>query len=176
MVRKEKELAVQDLSDKLKNNTAMLLTEYQGLTVAEITELRNKLRKSNCEYKVVKNTLSRRALEKIGFEEFSKYFNGPTAIAIDQGDPVETTKILVGFSKDHNKLKLKAGLLGDKFLTTEDIKSLASLPPRDVLLAQVIGTIQAPISGFVNVLSGVLRNFVNVVNEIKKQKESKGTE
>lgn len=170
MAKKEKELAVEQLTEKLKKNNGIVLTEYQGLTVAEITELRNKLRTHKCEYKVVKNTLSKRALEKCGLSEFAKYFQGPVAVAIENGDPVEASKVLVGFSKDHDKLKLKAGMMGTKILTVPEIKAISALPPREVLLAQVVGAIQSPISGFVNALNGVLLNFVNVMDQIRKQK------
>jgi large subunit ribosomal protein L10 len=171
MAKKEKELLVEQLSEKLKNNNGVVVTEYQGLTVAEITELRNKLRVQKCEYKVVKNTFSRKALEKIGLNEFAKYFEGPIAIAIENGDPVEASKILVDFAKEHEKLKLKAGVMGAKTLTVADIKAIATLPPREVLLAQVLGTLQSPITGFVNVLNAVLVNFVSTLDQIRKQKE-----
>ena len=171
MVKKEKETAVELLSEKLKKNNGVVVTEYQGLTVAEISELRNKLRVQKCEYTVVKNTLSRKALEKIGLSDFAKHFEGPIAIAIENGDPVEASKILVDFSKEHEKLKLKAGMLGTKVLSVGDIKTIAALPKRDVLLAQVVGAIQAPISGFVNVLNAVLVNFVSTLDQVRKQKE-----
>jgi large subunit ribosomal protein L10 len=173
MARKEKEAKVTELTDKFKNNSAVVLTQYQGLTVAELTELRNKLRPSKCEYKVVKNTLTKKALESIGLSDFAKNFEGPTAVAIENGDPVEATKILVDFSKDHANLKLKAGILGKKVLSLNEIKAMATLPSRQVLLAQAVGAIQAPISGFVNVLNALLRNTVNVFDQIRLQKEGK---
>lgn len=173
MPNKEKETLVQGLTEKIKKNNGMVLTEYQGLTVAEISELRAKLRPVKCEYRVIKNTLSRIALKNAGIENFVQYFEGPTAIAIENGDPVATTKILLDFSKEHAKLKLKAGLLGDKVLSPADLKALASLPSREVMLARLLGTMKAPISGLVNVLSGTTRNFVYVLEAIRKQKEQK---
>ena len=91
MPRKEKEIIVDDLSDKIKNSGAIVLTDFQGLTVAELSELRSKLRPLKCEYKVIKNTLSRLALKKAGVENFEKYFKGPTAVAIQKGDPVSAS-------------------------------------------------------------------------------------
>ncbi|MBN1621474.1 MAG: 50S ribosomal protein L10 [Endomicrobiales bacterium] len=173
MPSKVKISQVQELTDKFKNNKALVLTEYHGLTVSEISELKSKLRSHNCDYKVVKNTLTRRALKDLGLEEFSKHFSGPVAVAFEKGDPVDATKVLVDFSKEHNNLKLKAGMLGDKIISLQEIKSIASLPKREVLLAHILGTMQAPISGFANVLAGVIRNLLNVMNEIKKQKEEK---
>lgn len=170
MVRKEKELAVQELTDKMKSTNGVVITEYQGLTVLELSELRAKLRPLRCEYKVVKNTLTKRALKDLGLEDFSQYFQGPTAIAIENGDPVACTKVLVDFSKDHDKLKLKMGLLGKKVLSQQEVKSLAKLPSREVLLAQVVGAMKSPMYGIVNVLQGPIRNFVYVLEAVKKQK------
>jgi large subunit ribosomal protein L10 len=170
MARKEKEAIVQEFGEQFKGSSGIVVTEYQGLNVAEITELRNKLRAAKCDYKVVKNTLSIKALADLGLEDFLKHFTGPTAIAIENGDPVESAKILVEFAKTHQKLKLKAGMLGKKVISTEDIKSIANLPSRNVLLAQVLGTLQAPITGLVNALNGVMVNFVNVLDQVRKQK------
>lgn len=172
MSKKEKELIVRELSEKIRNNSGVVLTEYQGLTVAEITELRAKLRPLNCEYRVIKNTLSKIALKDIGLEEFAKYFDGPTAIAIEQGDPVAPAKVLLEFSKEHVKLKLKAGLLGKKVLTAEDVKSLANLPSREILISKMLGTLNAPIHNLVSVLQGTIRNLVYVLEAIRKQRSN----
>jgi Ribosomal protein L10 len=171
MPNKEKETLVQDLTEKIKKNSGLVLTEYQGLTVAEISELRAKLRPVKCEYKVIKNTLSKLALKNAGLESFAEHFTGPTAVAIENGDPVSTAKVLIDFSKEHNKLKLKAGLLGNKLLSPEELKALANLPSRDVLLAKLLGTMQAPITGLVSVLSGTTRNFVYVLEAIRKNRK-----
>jgi len=173
MARKEKEQIVDQLTAKLKSNNGVVLTEYQGLTVAEIIELRNKLRPYKCEYRVVKNTLTKRALKEVGLEDFSKYFSGPTALAIEQGDPVETAKILFDFSKDHKKFKLKSGLMGKKVLSVNDLQRLSELPPRNVLLAQLLGTMNSPLTGLMTVLQGNTRKLMNVLAAIEKQKEAK---
>jgi len=171
MARKEKELAVQTLTEKIRNTSAVVLTEYQGLTVEEISELRNKLRAQKCEYTVVKNTLTRRVLTALGLEEFSKLFKGPSALAIENGDMVEATKVLVQYSKDHKNLKVKAGLLGNRVIDERMVTALAALPPKNVLIAQVLGTMQAPIVSIVSVLSAPLRDFIGVLNAVKEQKE-----
>lgn len=173
MATKEKELTVQMLSGKFKSNSCVLLTEYRGLTVAEISELRAKLRPAKCEYKVVKNTLTKRALKDLKLESFSDFFDGPTAVAIDQGDPVQAAKILVDFAKEHTKLKLKAGLLGDKVLTEKDIKSLASLPSREVLIGTLVWLMKSPVQNLVYVINGNTQKLVYVLDAIKKQKEGK---
>lgn len=173
MATKEKELTVQTLSEKFKNNTCVLLTEYQGLTVSEITELRAKLRPVKCEYKVVKNTLTKRALKDLKLDGFSDCFDGPTAVAIDQGDPVQAAKILVDFAKEHSKLKLKAGLIGEKLLTEKDIKSLATLPSREVLIGKLVWIMKSPIQNLVYVINGNTQKLAYVLEAIKKQKEGK---
>jgi large subunit ribosomal protein L10 len=170
MATKEKEMLVGELTEKLKNNQGVVLTEYQGLTVAEISELRAKLRAQKCEYKVIKNTLSKIALKNAGFEEFSKMFEGPTAVAIQNGDPVTSAKVLVDFSKDHAKLKIMAGLLGNKILAAAEVKALAALPSRNVLIAKMLGSMNAPITGLVNVMQANIRNIVYVLDAVRKQK------
>lgn len=170
MATKEKELLVKELTEKLKDTSAVVVTEYQGLTVAELSELRAKLRAIKCEYTVVKNTLGRIALKNIGLDEFTGNLGGPTAIAIQKGDPVGAAKALLDFSKDHAKLKIKTGLLGTKVMSVAEIKALAALPSREVLIAKVLGTMQAPISGLVNVMQGNIRNVVYVLEAVKNQK------
>ena len=170
MPRKDKELEVKELSGKLEKNNGVILTDYQGLTVAEISELRSKLRAINCDYKVVKNTLTKLAMQARGIEGFTEHLEGPTAIAIQNGDPVASAKIIIDFSKEHAKLKLKAGMLGKKLLSINEIKSLAALPSREVLIAKVLGTIKAPLYNLVGVLQGPIRNLVYVLDAVKKQK------
>jgi len=172
MPRKEKELIVSSLSDTMKTMSGVVVTDYQGLTVAEISELRAKLRPLKCEFKVLKNTLSRIALKDAGIEGFEKHFNGPTALAIEKGDVVSVSKVLIDFSKDHAKLKLKAGLLGKKVLTPADIKSLAGLPSKEVLVAKLLGTMNAPVTNFVRVLNAVPNSLVYVLEAVRKQKEA----
>jgi large subunit ribosomal protein L10 len=172
MARKEKEMQLQELTDKMKSNNGVVLTEYQGLTVAEISELRAKLRPLKCEYKVVKNTLSKLALKDTGLEAFAEQFVGPTAIAIENGDPVSVAKVLIDFSKAHAKLKLKASLLGTKMLSETDLRALAALPSREVLIAKMLGSMQSPLYGLVNVLQGSIRNIVYVLEAVRKQKEA----
>lgn len=171
MPTKEKVKLVEDLTKKLKNNNGVVLTEYQGLTVAELSELRAKLRLINCEYKVVKNTLSKLALKDVGPEDFKTFFEGPTAIAIEKGDPVSTAKTLVDFAKDHAKLKLKAALLDGKLIGVNEIKQLASLPSRPVMLSRLLGTLQAPMRNLLSVLQGTTRNMVYVLDAIRRKQE-----
>ncbi|MCX5781253.1 MAG: 50S ribosomal protein L10 [Elusimicrobia bacterium] len=172
MVKKEKEILVQELTEKIKKNNGMVLTQYQGLTVAEISELRSQLRNLKCEYTVVKNTLSKIATKNAGLEKFSEYFDGPTAIAIENGDIVAPAKVIVNFAKRHNKLKIKAGVLEKKIISENEIRALAELPSKEVLLSILLGTMKAPITNFVNVLQANIRNLVYVLEAIRKQKDS----
>lgn len=175
MGRKEKELALSTLTEKIKsnveNNRAELVAEYQGLTVAELDDLRKKLRPLKAQFKVSKNTISRLALKNAGLADFGSVFKGPTAVVIADGDPVATAKVLVDFTKDHAKLKIKAGLLGSKVLSEKDIKALAALPSKEVLIGKMLGSLTAPMRGLVNVLQGTTRNMVYVLEAVRKQKE-----
>jgi large subunit ribosomal protein L10 len=170
MAKKEKEALVEELTAKLKENSGVVLTEYQGMTVAEISELRAKLRPLKCEYAVVKNTLSKIALKNAGLESFAGLFTGPTAIAIEKGDPVAPAKVILDFTKDHAKLKIKAGLLGKKVLSPAEVKALAALPTKEVLIGKLLGVLQSPMYGFVNVLQGNIRSLAYVLEAIKNQR------
>lgn len=172
MKRQEKQEKIQELLDKIKNNSGIILTEYKGLNVDEISDLRSKLYPLNYEYRVVKNTLIKRALGSAGLEEFSQMFKGANAIAIGVGDPVSSSKVIVEFLKEHSKLKLKGGLLNNKILNSEQIKFLATLPSREVLLGQVASTLKSPIVNLVFVLKQIMGSLVYVLEAIKKQKEA----
>lgn len=173
MQRSEKELVLTELTEKIRKNNGIVLTEYQGLTVAELNELRAKLRPLKSEYTIVKNTLSRLAMKNAGIAVADDQFVGPTGIAIQSGDPVGAAKVLLDFSKEHAKLKVKAGLLGTKVLTEKEVKALAALPTKEVLIGKLLGSIQSPLYGMVNVLQGTIRNAVYVLEAIRKQKAEK---
>lgn len=164
---------VQELTEKMRNNTGVIVTQYQGMTVAELSELRAKLRTHKCEYTVVKNTLGSLALKNAGLDSIAQYFVGPTAVAIENGDPVSSAKVILDFAKEHAKLQIKAGLLGGKILSAGDVKALAALPSREVLLAKMLGAMQSPIAGFASVLQGTIRKFVYVLDAIEKQQAQK---
>lgn len=171
MVRQDKIDTVKNLEESFKSTAGVVLTEYQGLTVEQITDLRAKLRSVDCEYKVVKNTLATIALKNMGFEDFSKNFTGPTAIALQNGDVAGSAKVLLDFSKENAKLKLMAGLLDGKVLSSDQVKHMAALPPRDVLVAMLLGTMQAPIRNLAGVMQGTIRQVVTALDAVRKQKE-----
>ncbi|GHT64797.1 50S ribosomal protein L10 [Endomicrobiia bacterium] len=160
--------AVKSLAGKFKVMKGLILTEYHGLTVEEISELRSKLRLLDSEYTVVKNTLSEIALKEAGIEA-GENFSGPIALVIENGDIVSPAKVVVDFAKTHAKLKLRAGFLEGKFVDAAVIEQLSALPSREVLLAKMLGSMNAPIVGFVNVLAANIRGLVTVLSAISKK-------
>jgi len=166
----QKKAVVKELSEKVKAAKAIVLADYRGLTVEQDTELRNALRKAGVEYKVVKNTLTRFAAKENGLDGLDSFLNGPTAMATSETDPVAPAKVLAEYAKKYDKLELKAGVVEGKVIDVNGIKALAELPPREVLIAKVLGGFNAPISGFVNVLNGNLRGLAVVLNAIAEKK------
>ena len=172
MVRPEKEMIVKQLIEKYQSAKSVYFTEYRGLTVAEITQLRNQLRKVGCEYKVIKNTMVTKAMELMKRTEFVPYFVGPVATAFSMQDPAQTAKVLKTFAKEHPWLVIKGGMLADKNLSPKEVEALAQLPSREVLLSQVFAAMQAPVTGFLRVLNGPIGGLVNALSQIQKQKET----
>ena len=173
-VRTEKQAVVTELKEKLSNTKGAVLANYRGLNVAQDTKLRRKLREAGVEYRVVKNTLTRIAANEVGIDGLDKYLEGPTVIALSANDPVAPAKILSDFIRENKlqALEIKAGLVEGKVIDVAGVKALASLPPREVLIAQLLGTMQAPIAGFVRVLQGNISNLVYALEAVRKQKES----
>ncbi|MGE5328933.1 MAG: 50S ribosomal protein L10 [Deltaproteobacteria bacterium] len=168
-----KKADVQELSDKIKKAQSFVIADYRGITVEEVTNLRNDLRKAKVEYKVIKNTLTRFAAKENGLEELVSYLEGPTAIAISYDDIVAPAKILSEYAKKNDRFKLKAGYVEGKVLNIEEIKQLASIPPKEVLISKLLGSFNAPITGFVNVLNGNIRGLVVALNAIAEKQAAK---
>ena len=170
MARPEKEAVVEELTDKFSSAKSLVITDYLGLNVAEMTELRSKLREAGVEFKVVKNTLATIAANDVEMEEMTEYFSGPTAIAFGKDDAVSPAKVLVEFAKDHEVLEIEAGLLNGEIISKEKVESLAEIPSREELLAKAFAGMKAPLTGLVNVLQGNIRGLVQVLNQIKEEK------
>ncbi len=170
MARPEKEAVVKELTDKFGTAKSLVITDYLGLNVAEMTELRSKLREAGVEFKVVKNTLATIAANDVEMEEMTEFFSGPTAIAFGEEDAVSPAKILVEYAKDHEVLEIKAGLLNGEIISKEKVESLAEIPSREELLAKAFASMKAPLTGLVNVLQGNIRGLVQVLNQIKEEK------
>jgi len=154
-----KAAVVDEITTKLRDADAAVLTEYRGLTVAELAELRAALRPAGTEYKVFKNSLARRAAGEAGLDELVPTLEGPVAIAFVSGDAVNAAKALRDFGRTHPSLVVKGGLLGTRVLTTTDITALADVPPREVLLARLAGGFQAPLVKAAGLFQAFTRNF-----------------
>ena len=150
----------------------VVVTDYKGLNVAAMNELRAKLKEAGVEYQVVKNTLLRRAAEGTPVAEISDSFIGPSAIALSLEDPVAPAKVLVDFSKANEKLEIKIGVMEGKVLDAGAIKALSALPPQEVLLAKLLSVMIAVPTGMVTVLNEIPAKFVRVLAAIRDQKEA----
>lgn len=169
MNREEKTRVIEELAEKLKGNSVVLV-DYQGMNVAQSTRLRARSRESGVEFVVAKNTLARRAADAVGAEGLSEFLVGPTAMAFSE-DPVAGAKLMAEFSGEIESFELKGGLLeGGRVVGAEGVMALSRLPGREQLIAQVVGGIQSPIMGLVNVLNGTIRNLVVVLNAVAEQK------
>ena len=171
MQKKEKEELVAHLHEKFKEAKAAVLTDFTGLNVEQITDLRRTLKKSAVDYTVVKNTLLRRASHDTDIELLAEYFVGPIAIALAYEDPVAPAKILTEFSKEQPALEIKAGMMTGTVLTPKDIKALTSLPGRDVLLAKFLSLLKAIPTRLVQVLNNPMQRLVSVLDGVKRTKE-----
>lgn len=172
MNKENKQQVVAELHDKLSRAKAVFLADFRGMSVEKATGLRDELRKANVEYKVVKNTLLDLASRETDKESLSSHYVGPTAIAFSYDDPVSAAKVLSRFAKESQAIfKLKAGVLSGKVISVADIQALAELPSREVLIAKLLGTIQAPTANFVGVLAAVPGSFVRALDAIRAKKE-----
>ena len=170
-VLEAKKAIVEEIKDKVEKAQGLVLVDYRGLNVEEITELRRNYREAGVDYKVYKNTMMRFAFKDTGFEEFNEYLVGPNALVFGFEDPVQPAKITEEFAKDHDELEIKAGIVDGRIVGVDEIKELASLPSREVLIAQTLGGLNAPIAGLANVLQGTIRNLVYALNAIKDKQE-----
>lgn len=163
MNRNEKSQVVTDFSKKMEGFQAAVLTHYRGLNVEQINTLRRRLREEKISYHVVKNTLMKLAAKGTDLEKLNEFFKGPTAIAISHGDPVSLAKILSEFVKTQPKLEIKIGVIQGKVSSPDEIKALATMPSREVLLAQILGGIQVPAQELAGVISNGLQQVVGVI-------------
>jgi large subunit ribosomal protein L10 len=172
MNRTEKSNEVSKLKQRFENAKAMFFADYRGLTVAEVTELRQKLYAQQSAMKVVKNRLAKLAFKDLKVEGMDSFLKGPTAIASSDADAVVPAKILVEFAKTHEKLQLRAGYMEGVVLDVKSIIALAKLPSREVLLSKMLGSLQAPATNLVNVLAAVPRGLVTALAAIRDSKEN----
>lgn len=170
MNREEKGQVVDEVRASLERSRVAVVAHYRGLTVSEMTALRRKFRESGSEFQVVKNTLAKRAAQGTPFENLSTLLRGPTSLATSM-DPVAPAKVLDDFAKEHPNLQIVGGILDGKVVDAQGIVALAKLPSREVLLSRMLGSLNAPIQGFVGVLAALPGSLVRVLDQIQKQKE-----
>ncbi len=168
--RAQKEVAMQALVDTLKQSKSVVFANFQGLKVSESEELRRLCRKEGVEYLAAKKTLVARALKDAGIEGNPKSFEGAVSVVFGIEDEVAPAQILAKFAKTHEAVKLFGGILEGSFIDSTKVTELSKLPSKQQLLGQLVGTLNAPISGFVNVLAGNLRGLVTVLGAIKDAK------
>lgn len=166
-----KENIVAKISNDIKENTVMMVIDYKGIIVNEDTAFRRSLREAGMSYYVAKNTFIKIAAHDNDITELDGVLEGTTAVAFGN-DPVALAKAVTEFAKDHKAIKVKAGLMDGALLPVEKLDALAKLPSKEVLLSQVVGGMQAPLTGFAGALQGLLRNFVSVLDQIKEQKSA----
>ncbi len=158
-----KQQVVTEIADKLRASKSTIVVDYRGLTVSEATELRKQLREAGVEFKVYKNSLTRRAAESAEMAELNEFLTGPNAIAFSNEDVVAPAKVLNDFAKDHEALEIKAGVIEGKLVTLDEVKAIATLPSREDLLSMLLSVLQAPI-----------RNLALATKAVADQKEEQG--
>lgn len=168
----QKKEIVADLNARFAKLKVLIVTDYKGLDVSAVSDLRRKLRAADVEFKVVKNTLLVRAAEGTDADLIKDNFKGPSAIAISYNDPVAPAKVLTDFAKENQKFEIKIGVMDGKVLNVESIKALSSLPSREVLLAQVLAAMNAVPTTFVRTLDAIPASVVRVLAAIRDQKEA----
>ncbi|MDN4606542.1 50S ribosomal protein L10 [Sporosarcina highlanderae] len=162
-VLEAKQAVVEEISGKLKSAVSVVVVDYRGLNVSQVTELRKQLRDAGIDFKVYKNSMSRRAAESAGLEGLNEHLTGPNAIAFSTEDVVAPAKILNDFAKKNDKLEIKAGVIEGQIASVEEVKALAELPSREGLLSMLLSVLQAP-----------MRNFALATKAVAEQKEEQG--
>ena len=170
--RVSKESIIAEIEKELKKRSTFFVARHDSVPADKIDKLRAKLRASQTRYLVVKNTLGQKAFERAKLKDVVAYIQGACGIAFSSGDPVLSSKALMEFSKENENFKVQAGYLNGQLVGSDRVKVLAMLPSKEVMLARVFGTMQAPISGFVGVLAGTLRKVVTALDAIAKKKSN----
>lgn len=167
----QKQAEIDAIKEMLNGASGVVLVDFCGLTVDQDTDFRRKMREAGVKYGVFKNTLISKAAQELGIENLDPVLSHNTALAVSAEDAVAPAKVVSEFAKKHEKVVIKAGLLDGKVISLAEVKELAALPSKEVLIAKMLGSLNAPISGFVNVLQGTIRNAVYVLEAVRKQKE-----
>ncbi|MBI5232363.1 MAG: 50S ribosomal protein L10 [Coriobacteriales bacterium] len=166
----QKETIIAEIRERISGSQAFILTDYRGLSVKEMQELRNKLREQGGELSVYKNRLTRIALQELGLPEMDEMLQGPTAFLFVEGDPVGPAKALTGFAKDHPALEVKGGYVQEQLVDASGVKAIASLPSREELIAKLMGTMLNPVRQFMSMANAPAGAFARVVQAVADQK------
>jgi large subunit ribosomal protein L10 len=172
LTKENKHKVVAELKEKFGKSKGVYFTDFTGLTVGDITKLRREFREKGSEFEVAKNTLIRKAIQDSVFSELDQFLTGPTGLGFGYSDPFAVAKILNDYYKRIEKPKVKAFWLEGKTYKFENLAAIALLPPKEVLLQQILGSLNSPISNLVFTLQGVLRNLVGTVEALKEKKEN----
>lgn len=172
MSRTERQATVESLSELLKGSPNVFVTDFTGLNVLRMTELRRRLRSAGVEYVVVKNTLAQRAFAANGVSALDEHLAGPTGLVLAGADALAGAKVLTDFAREFEKPAIKVGLVDGKPVTAEQVKRLASLPSREVLLSQLAGYIQAPMAQFAGAMNGLLYQMVGALEALRSQRSA----
>jgi large subunit ribosomal protein L10 len=172
MSKTARQETVEALTERLKGSPNLFVTDFTGLNVLRMTELRRRLRSAGVDYVVVKNTLAQRALAANGVNALHDHLAGPTGLVLSGGDPVAGAKVLADFAKEFEKPAIRIGLVDGKPLTADQIKRLAELPSKDVLLGQLAGYIQAPMAQFAGVMNGLLYQMIGALEALRAQRSA----
>lgn len=176
MKKEQKNAFVDELQGKLENARAFYLTDFSGLNVKQITEFRSRLRKQGVAYVVVKNTLAQRAVTALDLPDIAGFFTGPTGLVIGEQDAVAAAKVITDFAKEYdNRPAVKGGVVERKNVTADEVKRLADLPPKEVLMAQLAGGLQAPMARLAGGMNNLVAQFARAVDALRQQREGAGS-
>lgn len=173
MKRNDKQQVIEELQEKLSSASAFYLTDFTGMNVKQMTEFRSRLRKQGVEYMVVKNTLAQRAIAGLELPDVASFFTGPTGLVIGQDDAVSAAKVLADFAREFdNKPAIKLGVVDRQGVGPDQVKRLAELPPKEVLLAQLAGGLQAPMARLAGGMQNLLGGFARAVDALRREREA----
>jgi large subunit ribosomal protein L10 len=172
LTRAQKEARVEELKKQLESKTSVLLGDFTGMDVATATEIRQRFREASVEYRVVKNTLAKLAMEETGYGDLASDLSGPNGFVMTDGDAAVAAKIMVEFEKSKKTPQIRAGLIDAAMVTAAEIRAIAELPSREVLLAQIAAGFQAPVAGLARLLNELSRKLVATLDAVREQKEA----